>query len=136
MTRVRPTSRVRPAAAQDGISRRLMQRVLGRRLRELSHHDKAIRAADRHGGVIGAEVGDAIEAAFCETALQLLSRPTSHHELVVARTFLAFVDEDMPLGHEKASVLPIELSDTREREPAATNVDTLSEDRLPILAQG
>jgi hypothetical protein len=103
-----PNVKSAPAAAQDRISRCLVQRVLGRRLRELSHHNKAIRAADLHGGGIGAEVGDAIEAAFCETALQLLSRPTSHHELVVAGTFLTFVDEDMPLGHEKASVLPID----------------------------
>src|SRR5215216_6776881 len=108
----------------------------GRRLRELSHHDKAIRAADLQRGVIGAEVGGAAEAALCETALQLLSRPTSHYELVVAGTFLTFVDEDMPLGQEEAPVLPIELSDACEREPAAISVDTLSEDRLPILPQG
>ena len=68
--------------------------------------------------------GDAIEATFCETALQLLSRPASHHELVVAGTFLTFVDQDMPLGQEKAAVLPIELSDACEHEPAAISVDT------------
>jgi hypothetical protein len=97
MTRVRPTSRVRQRRLRIASAVRLVQRVLGRRLRELNHHDKAIRAADLYGGVIGAQVGDAIEAAFCDTALRLLSRPTSHQGLVVAGTFLIFVDEDMRL---------------------------------------
>ena len=83
MTRVRPTSRVRQRQRRIASAVCLVQRVSGRRLRELSHHNKAIRVAHLHGGVIGAEVGGAIEAASCETALQLLSRPTSHHELVV-----------------------------------------------------
>ena len=110
--------------------------LLGRRWRDLRDYDKSIRAADVHGRVISAEVDDAIEAVVCETARQLLARPASHHELVVAGTFLAVADEDVALGQEKAPVLPIERSDAREGEPPAIGVDTLSEERLPILPPG
>jgi len=92
--------------------------MLCRSARTLRHHHQSVGCTGCHAGIICAEARELAEAMAREQSVELVSLPATHHEVVLAHTFLAAREQFVPLGDQQLPVLMIERSE-RTDEVAA-----------------
>ena len=102
-------------------------------MRQLSHGDESIRRSSVNRGIVCAEVRNGTKPAALEARLELGSRPTSHHEAIVARLFSSVVDQGVRFRQKKLPALRIEFRGARERELASVRENALSKNGLALL---
>src|ERR1051326_4425593 len=110
-----------------------VRRTSGRSGRALRDYHKPVGGADRHVGIIRAEIRELAEMMAREQRVDLVSVPATHHEVVVADACLASRDQLVLLGNQQLPVLMVERRDACEGQLATRGRDTLSEERLPAL---
>jgi len=84
-------------------------------------------------GIVCAEVRNGTKTAALKDRLEFGSRPTSHHEAIVARMFSIIVDQSVRFGQKKLLALRIEFRGARERELASVRKNTLPKNGLALL---
>ena len=71
----------------------------------LSHGDESIRRSGVNRGIVCAEALNRTKTDALEDRLEFGSRPTSHHEAIVTRTFSSVVDQRVRFGQKKLPAL-------------------------------
>jgi hypothetical protein len=72
-----------------------------------------------HRGIVCAELRNGTKTVALKDRLEFGSRPTSHHEAIVARMFSSVIDQSVRFGQKKLLPLRIEFRGARERERAS-----------------
>src|SRR5262245_15369176 len=104
--------------------------MLGGQVGQMSHNDQSIRRPGGNRGIVGAEVRNGAKPAALKDRLEFGSRPTSHHEAIVAGTFSRVVDQSVRFGQKKLLACGIEFRGARERELASIRKNALSKHGL------
>src|SRR5215216_3525382 len=89
------------------------------RVGQHSHGDESIRRSSVNRGIVCAEVRNGTKTAALKDRLEFRSRPTSHHEAMVARMFSSVVDQSVRFRQKKLLALRIDFRGAREREFAS-----------------
>src|SRR4030095_9618381 len=84
-------------------------------------------------GIVCAGVRNGTKTAALKDRLEFGSRPTSHHEAIVARMFSSVIDQSVRFGQKKLPALRIEFRGARECELAPVRKNALSKNRLALL---
>ena len=100
---------------------------------QLGDGDESIRRFRVHSGIVCAEVRNGTKPAALKDRLEFGSRPTSHHEAIVARMFSSVVNQSVRFGQKKLLALRIEFRGARERELASVRTNALSKNGLALL---
>src|SRR4029079_915845 len=100
--------------------------------RQLSHGDQSIRRSKANHRIVCAEVLNRTKTDALEDRFEFGSRPTSHHEAILARMCSSVVDQSVCFGQKKLLALRIEFRDASECQFPSICVDALPEERLPL----
>ena len=100
---------------------------------QLSYGDESIRRASANRRIVRAEVGNGPKTNALKDPVEIGSRPTSHHEAIIARMFSSIVDQSVPFGQKKLLALRIEFGGARERELASIRKNAPSKNGLALL---
>jgi len=87
-----------------------------------------------HSGIVCAEVCNGTKTGALKDRLEFGSRPTSHHEAIVARMFSSVIDQRVRFGQKKLLALRIEFRGACERELASVRKNALLKNGLALLA--